>query len=191
MQYTETDVILAILKLSRAMRRCPPERGAFPFPPAVSRLLGCVAANADVSSRELCEMMDLRPSSLSEMLARAEAEGLITRRADEEDRRVVRVTLSPRGRELVDEMDRARAEDARRKASCLSEAEREQFCVLCDRLSAHIESLALDLPEGMLPRRGSGPCRPPRRGSGAEEPENAGPDPDGRPPLPPGGRYRC
>jgi len=189
MNYTENDVILAILKLSRAMRRCPPERKEFPFPPAVGRLLGRVAGNADISSRELCEMMDLRPSSLSEMLARAEAEGLITRRADEEDRRVVRVTLSPKGQDLVDEMDRARTEDARKKAACLTEEERELFCVLCEKLSGHIESLALDLPEGMRPlRRGPG-CPPHPTIPGEDRPD--GPGPHCPPPLPPEGRYRC
>ena len=41
----DSDVILAYLKLSRAMRRCPPERKYLPFPPAVGRLLECAAAN--------------------------------------------------------------------------------------------------------------------------------------------------
>ena len=85
----DSDVILASLKLARAMRRCPPERGEAPFPPAVGRLLACAAENPGISSRELCELLDIRPSSLSEMLSRAEAEGLLTRAVDEEDRRVV------------------------------------------------------------------------------------------------------
>ena len=73
MSNIDFDVILASLKLARAMRRCPPERGEHPFPPAVGRLLACTAENPGVSSRELCELLDVRPSSLSEMLARADA----------------------------------------------------------------------------------------------------------------------
>ena len=86
---TDFDVILACLKLSRAMRRCPPQQGPHPhpFPPAVGRLLECAAANPGVSSRELCEALDLRPSSLSEILARAEHDGLLSRTVDEKDRR--------------------------------------------------------------------------------------------------------
>ena len=196
----ENDVIFAILKLSRAMRRCPPERREFPFPPAVGRLLECAAANANVSSRELCEALDIRPSSLSEMLARAEAEGLLTRMADETDRRVQRVSLTPKGLQAVTEMEDARRQDAEKKTSCLTDEEKAQFCALCERLSEHIEALALDLPEGMRPRhhgpRGphcgpggpGGPCRrPPEDGMDPFEPDAPG----GRPPLPPGGRYRC
>ena len=48
----DSDVILAYLKLSRAMRRCPPERKYLPFPPAVGRLLECAAANPGVCKKE-------------------------------------------------------------------------------------------------------------------------------------------
>ena len=104
----DNEVIAAFLKLARAMRRCPPEKREMPFPPAIGRLLECAAANPGVSSRELCELLDLRPSSLSEMLARAEAEGLLTRTVDENDRRVQRVTLAERGERLIREMENAR-----------------------------------------------------------------------------------
>ena len=197
----ENDVILAVLKLSRAMRRCaplPPGRpgpggtgpegfrpegpdpegfrpdipgpggpGCRPAcPPAVGRLLACVAENPNVSSRDLCEILDVRPSSLSEMLARAESEGWITRAADEADRRVQRIDLSPKGRSFVEKMEAAREEDYRRKTSCFTEEEQAQFCALCNRLSDHLESL--DLPEE-TPR----PERRPRR------------------PFPPEGKMRC
>ena len=62
MSNRDADVILACLKLARAMRRIPPERREYPFPPAVGRLLDCAAKNPGVSSRELCEFLDVRPS---------------------------------------------------------------------------------------------------------------------------------
>ena len=182
----DNDVILASLKLARAMRRCPPERREHTFPPAVGRLLACAAENPGVSSRELCELLDLRPSSLSEILSRAESDGLLTRAVDEADRRVQRVTLSEKGQGFVSEMQAARDRDAQKKTSCFTEEEKEQFVALCDRLSTHIEKLALDLPEDRrLPPPGFPPPRGPRR------PDEDGPeDFPGRPPFPPGGRFR-
>ena len=162
-----TDVILAVLKLARAMRRCPPERREYPFPPAVGRLLVCAADNPGVSSRELCELLDLRPSSLSEMLSRAEADGFLTRSVDEADRRVQHITLTEKGCRAVEEMEAARNQEARQKAACFTEEEKQQFCALCDKLSSHLERLALDLPEGMMP------------------PPPPGPRPDFEPPFPP------
>lgn len=183
----DSDVILAYLKLSRAMRRCPPERKDLPFPPAVGRLLECAAANPGVSSRELCEALDLRPSSLSEILVRAEDDGLLCRTVDENDRRVQRVSLTPGGSAVVADMEKVRNEDAKKKTSCLTEEEKKQFCSLCNRLSEHIEKLALELPEGLMPDHPglhhSGPRHP-----GEDRP---GPEGPGRPPFPPGGRFRC
>lgn len=190
----ENDVILAVLKLSRAMRRCapppPPPHGRpgpecpgpegpgfagrpgpgrpAPCAPAIGRLLACLAENPHVSSRDLCEILDLRPSSLSEMLTRAEGEGWITRAVDEEDRRVQRIDLSPKGKSFVEEMESAREKDYQRKTACFTEEEKAQFCALCNRLSEHLESLALDLPK--------------------EQPR---PDHQPRRPFPPEGRMKC
>ena len=184
MRNPDCDVILASLKLARAMRRCPPERGESPFPPAIGRLLACAAENPGVSSRELCELLDVRPSSLSEMLARAETDGLLTRAVDEDDRRIQRITLSGKGSRLVTEMETARDEDARKKTSCLTEEEKRQFCVLCDRLSEHIERLALDLPESRRmppPPPGHGPHGfPPRPDGDRREGPVFPPHPDKR-----------
>ena len=154
----ENDVILAILKLSRAMRRCAPppsgrpapdgpspERPGRPMGGSVGRLLACVAENPRVSSRDLCE-------------ARAERENWIIRTVDEEDRRIQRVDLSPKGQAFIAEMEAARERDAARKTACFTEEEKAQFCALCNRLSEHLESLSLDLPERPLR-----PDRPPRK----------------------------
>ena len=185
----DVEVILASLKLARAMRRCPPpERNEHPFPPAVGRLLDCAAKNPGVSSRELCEILDLRPSSLSEILARAEADGLVTRAVDEADRRIQRITLSEKGQQLIADMETARDRDAQKKASCFTEEEKVQFIALANKLSEHMERLSLDLPEDRrLPPHPFPPHGPgPHRGPEGEEP-----DFPGRPPFPPGGRIKC
>ncbi len=196
MNNIDHEVILASLKLARAMRRCPPERGASPFPPAVGRMLACAADNPGVSSRELCELLDLRPSSLSEMLSRAEADGLLTRTADEADKRVQRITLSEKGSRLIADMNAARDEDARKKTACLTEEEKRQFCELCGKLSAHMEKLALDLPEDRrMPLPPPGPGFPPD-GPGCPPDGRFPPEdrsfPKDRPPFPPKGpRFKC
>ena len=157
-------VVFSILKLSRAMRRCPPPRGELPFPPAVGRLLECVAAAPGVSSRELCEALDLRPSSLSEILARAEGEGLLTRAVDEEDRRVLHISLTEKGRSVVREMETAREEDAKKKASCLTEEEKLTLAtvnalfggmLLCSDDMGKYNDKALELYRRTLETRGA------------------------------------
>ena len=203
------EVMLSVMKLYRAMRRVPPERRRLPFPPGVASMLLCVAGNPGISSRDLCEMMDLRPSSLSEMLARAEKEGWILRAADEKDRRIQHVSLSGRGQDMVDVMNADRRADAEMKTACFTEAEKEQFVTLCDRLSTHLEALASDAPhERLKPSRAPGALPPPGFPEGpdfppfpeekpdageAGAPEEAGAEANSarpRRPFPAGGRYR-
>ena len=194
MRNIDHDVILASLKLARAMRRCPPERGESPFPPAVGRLLACTADNPGVSSRELCELLDVRPSSLSEMLSRAEADGLLTRSTDENDRRIQRITLSEKGSRIIREMEAAADRDAQKKTACLTEEEKKQFCELCDKLSGHIERLALDLPEDRRmpppPPAPGFPPPPPGPRHCPSEPDKDQQE-DSRSPFPPAMRFKC
>lgn len=193
------EVILSVLKLSRAMRRCPPEHGEESFPPAVGRLLESACDHDGVTSRELCELLDLRPSSLSELMARAEAQGLLLRVADEEDHRIQHVTLTESGKETVQRMRAVREADAAKKAACFTDAEKETFIALCAKLGRHLESIA---PAGPVPGdhppfpphgMPGHPHRPPhRKPVGApegffpqEKPDDA---PEGRFPL---DRIRC
>jgi len=54
-----------------------------------------------VSAGRLAEILHLHPSTLTAMLIRLEARGLVLRRADSRDRRRVRVWLSRNGRRLT------------------------------------------------------------------------------------------
>lgn len=150
------DVMLAVMKLMRSMRRRPPrpEDGMLP---GGGRLLCILAENEGVSSRELAELLDIRPSSLSELLGRLEGEGLITRAADEADKRVSRVTLTEKGRELGRKAAERHEEHRARMCACFTEEEAVQFCEMCARLGEHMETLAREegapcgCPEDMPP----------------------------------------
>lgn len=204
----DSRVIHAILKLSRAMRRCPPDPGKLPFPPAVGRLLECVSAHDGISSRELCEILDLRPSSLSELLARTEQKGWLIRTPDPADRRVQRLSLSEAGAARIAELKAAREAEAARKTACLSPAEKARFAELCDRLAEHMATLAPE--QRCAPGRGHrgphGPFEPmtPRDRREPEEesfdlpeappagaPEGRCPGRPGKPHFPPDTRFRC
>lgn len=130
----------SVLKLMRAMRRHP-VRPEHEFPPAVGRMLLTLQANDGASPAELCEFMDVRPSSMSELLSRMEENGLIKRVGDENDRRATKVHLSETGEASVLAIEAKIREENAKLAACFSEEELVQFCTLCDRLSAHVESL--------------------------------------------------
>lgn len=143
------DVMLAVMKLTRSMRRRPPrpEEGCHP---GMGRPLSILADNEGASSRELAELMDIRPSSLTELLTRLEEEGLVQRTTDPDDRRVTRVSLTDKGRELAAKMKAEHEQRVARVNSCFTEEEAASFCAMCERLSAHLEALAKEdgAPDG-------------------------------------------
>lgn len=146
------DVMLAVMKLTRSMRRRPPrpEEGCAP---GMGRPLSILADNEGASSRELAELLDIRPSSLTEMLVRLESEGLIARTTDSEDRRVTRVSLTDKGRELAAKMKSEHEQRVARVNACFTDEEAAAFCRMCERLAAHLETLAKEdgEPEGFMP----------------------------------------
>ena len=135
------DLTRSALKLMRAMRRRPMQN-APEFPPAVGRTLMMLQANDGASPAELCECMDVRPSSMSELLGRMEEHGLVRRVSNEADKRATKVFLTDTGSEAVQRIQARFREENDRLAACFTAEEAAQFCALCDRLSAHMEELA-------------------------------------------------
>lgn len=135
------DVIFAVMKIMRSMRRRPPKPGEG-LHPGLARPLEILANNDGVTSRELAELLDIRPSSLTELLGKLETEGFVSRSADESDRRVSRVSLTDKGKELAAKLNAEHEQRKARASACFTDEETAQFCALCERLSQHLQSLA-------------------------------------------------
>ncbi len=63
--------------------------------------LKTVAANGSLSLGELSKKMYLHPSTISGVVDRLEKKGFVVRDRGKEDRRVVKVQLTPRGKRIV------------------------------------------------------------------------------------------
>src|SRR5215831_8424515 len=61
-----------------------------------------------LSQVDLADVLELQPISLVRLLDRLVEHGLLERRHDPKDRRANRLFLTPRGRELVDDLDSLR-----------------------------------------------------------------------------------
>ena len=104
-----------------------PQRGY-----AQSRALRAIAAQDGISQRDLMEQMDVRPSSMSELLTKLENSQLIERRPNPEDRRQMQLYLSDAGRRQVEEMsDEAPLPDP---FDALTDEEKRQYLDLTGRM---------------------------------------------------------
>lgn len=87
-------------------------------PPAQLRVLGFLAGRPQTNMNRLAQALDVVPSSASRLCDRLEAAGLLRRMPDPQDRREVRLMLTPAGRRLLDELHE------RRRAALASVLER-------------------------------------------------------------------
>ena len=133
-----SKVIESTLKLMRATRRRPP-RGEHEFPPTVGHLLMVLKDNDGASSGELCELLDIRPSSLSELLVRVENHELIEKKDSEADKRITCAFLTAKGVEAVKQLQESREKAEAEFSACFTEEEKEQFCALAEKLAKHLE----------------------------------------------------
>ena len=96
---------------------------------------------------ELADRLSLEPATLSPLLKRLEAGGLVVRRRDPDDERAVAVTLTAAGRALRTEAERIPPAVVARLGMELSELEE-----LRDRLTSVIEATRSSSEPGGQPR---------------------------------------
>ncbi len=97
------------------------------------RILSVLVESDGVTTRELVDILDVRPSSLNESLGRLEAHGLVERSQSQADGRQVEVRITDAGRELARTIEER---DPSKMFDCLTDEEREQLGALLDKVVA-------------------------------------------------------
>jgi DNA-binding MarR family transcriptional regulator len=107
-------------------------------------LLFGLCEHSELSSSELASAADLSPATATEMLEGLAAAGLVTRERSERDRRVVLISLTARGRTLVEER-RARLQPRWRAALAeFSDEELRSAARVLERLQDMFDELPED-----------------------------------------------
>ncbi len=99
-----------------------------------TKILRILAEQGDMMQRKIQDILDIKSGSLSEMVRKMEADGLILREKQEEDKRNIYIKLTQKGRVKI-EQDLARMKKEEEILfNALSEEEQEQFYELCSKL---------------------------------------------------------
>lgn len=106
---------------------------------AQSNILNILGQRNSMSQRELLEELNVRSASLSELLAKLERGGLITRERDEEDKRSFIITMTEQGKAAAASMDEDRPAGAEALFAPLSAEEKQQLGELLAKLLAALE----------------------------------------------------
>ena len=99
------------------------------------RILAFLKLRDGIRTRDLAYLLDIRISSLNELLAKLEKNGYITREPSQEDRRVMLVHLTETGR--TEEQPESASDTL---FSCLSPEDQSSFGSYLDRIIAALEA---------------------------------------------------
>jgi len=98
------------------------------------RVLGCLVDNDEMMITRLAKLSLMEQSRMTRIVAQMETRGLVTREADEEDKRRVRVRLTRQGRALAESLVvDARAHEAQLLSS-LADTDAERIKVVLQTL---------------------------------------------------------
>jgi DNA-binding MarR family transcriptional regulator len=100
------------------------------------RVIAHLSQNRNVSVREIHERVDMDKAKVSRAAARLEAIGVIEKKVNEEDRRLVELQLTKKGSRLFAEIEPLALAYERKVLSRLSREERSSFRAVVDRLLA-------------------------------------------------------
>lgn len=128
-------------RLARGLRQAGPK---IDLSPSQYEVFGTVARRGDLKLSELAAIEDINPTLLSRIVAKLEADQLVTRTPDADDRRVAHVVPTARGRRRYEQIRNARTDAVSLAIDGLTDAERRALAAALPVL----ESLAATLREG-------------------------------------------
>jgi DNA-binding MarR family transcriptional regulator len=110
---------------------------AYDVTPSQVRAIRVLTKHGDgggVRAKELAEHLRIAPRSATEVVDALEAKGLVSRTPDPSDRRATLVALTDRGRELSDEVRRARGVEAEKLFERLTRTDRADLARILRKL---------------------------------------------------------
>lgn len=105
MKTIEVEIVRMLSRLNALSRRAPTSPQEVPEAPRAhgrGRMLGLLHDHGEMSQSQIASLLDIRPQSLSEMLTKAETDGVIVRRQSTEDKRQTLVSLTELGQSRVE-----------------------------------------------------------------------------------------
>lgn len=99
------------------------------------RILILLKESEPVTQKDLTERLGIQPGSASEILAKLEKTGLITRTPNAQDRRTIDIQLTGTGKELAIEAAEQRRKRHTEMFVCLTEEEQRTLLALLEKLS--------------------------------------------------------
>ena len=140
--YETRELLGKLRRLTNLMQRARTQEFSnhdFNMMDGKGRLLSILQQKDGLTQRELGEELDIRPSSVGELVRKLEANGLVMRQNNEDDRRVMNVYLTESGRELIENTSSVQTEIQANLFKDISEEDKEVFARVLQKMIISLE----------------------------------------------------
>lgn len=107
------------------------------------KIFAALLQNGSMPQKEIQDMLGIKSGSISEMLAKIEAEGLIEREKSKKDKRQVNLKLTEEGRRQAALMKEAFDQRSEIMMECFSDKEKTQLALMLEKLNKHWAQMTL------------------------------------------------
>lgn len=126
-----------VTRIHTVSQQQAPQQGSFR---GQGRIIFLLAKNEGISQRQLADLAQIKPSSLTQLLERLEKDQLIYRRRDKDDRRIIRVWLTAKGKERHANNLQHRRKYEQLLLSEVSDAEKDVFIQVLGKMLLQVNS---------------------------------------------------
>lgn len=98
------------------------------------KILECLMECGEINQKSIAVRCEIEPATVGSILTRMERDGLVCRTRHEDNRRSLFVTLTPKGREQGERMQKIFDRADQDAAKGLTAKETEQLCALLERV---------------------------------------------------------
>lgn len=137
LHYQSADIhdklIINLRDLSHVMRSLYEGKGS------QNRILIVLNEVGTITQRALTKRLGIQPGSVSEVIAKLESAGLVSRTPSDSDRRTADISLTQEGKELAVQVSEQRSRRHEEMFSCLSGDEKAQLLLLLEKVNSDWE----------------------------------------------------
>ena len=137
----QEDMLESLDRVMRLLKRCPTNRSHHGR--GVYRLLKLIDKSNNISTKDLAQELDVRPSSLNERLVKLEQDEFVRRDRDPDDQRVFIIELLPKGKQHLAAIIQEHLSFNEKLAKILTKEENDTLISLTEKLAIGLEPLAI------------------------------------------------
>lgn len=140
MSHDRDEVVELFYDVMRKLRNQSRDQGVYQnVREGQSRCLYMIKMAGEINQRRLSDILNIRPTSLSETIKRLEEKGLIQRKPDENDKRTYVVSLTEKGDEEMERIRKSYASEHKEWLEVLTDEEVDKFFEILTKVSTSIK----------------------------------------------------